>query len=332
MERSHLASPADLPCGLVCHGADTKTAGCPEKMSRPQKRRRRAERCAVRSALVLTGNLKREFHVGQIDGPFTAGGSSCLLESKLCQLESKLDQVLVLLTGAWQPYHDVCSDADLISPPGLDQISAVLTYLRPDAPEFVPSLGTVISDTVENGGSEVTEKGSKQEAPDIVHSFEARITALEGGMEELLASDGPKVQEAWRKSIDNVQEHVDLEVARLRVAMDADYSLCAKKLKELELNLECLQVDQDSQHSAASSSTHIERDVKINLDIDLGALTPMQRGLFKHIGGTLNTFAADRRRKHLQELKQNLSGQKAGQMKDQQAQVLNLLEQLMDSS
>ena len=54
-----------------------------------------------------------------------------------------------------------------------------------------------------------------------------------GGMEELLARDGPVVKEAWRKSIDDMQEHVDLEVARLRVAMDADYSLCAKALKEL---------------------------------------------------------------------------------------------------
>ena len=209
-------------------------------------------------------------------------------------------------------------------------MSAVLTYLRPDAPEFVPSLGTAISGTVENGGSELTEKDSEQEAPDIVHSSKARITALEDGMEELLTRDGPKVEEVLRKSIDSVQEHVDLEVARLRVAMDADYSICMKKLKELELKMERPEVD--SQHSAAGSSTHVARDVKINLDIDLGALTPMQRGLFKHIGGTLDNFVAERRRKHLQELKQNLSGQKAGQMKDQQAQVLNLLEQLMDSS
>ena len=69
------------------------------------------------------------------------------------------------------------------------------------------------------------------------------------------------------------------------------------------------------------------QDAKVDLDLDLTALTPMQRGLYKKIGGALNSLIPEKQSKHLWDLRQNVSGQKEGSMKDQQLHVLELLEQ-----
>ena len=98
-KRSHLASPLGLPvwCGHECLG-DTLTLS-PPKLSRPQKRRRRADRQAVRNAMVNTSALQGElgirkedsWRLDNIDSP-SAG-----TQSHIQELHAKIDQIIVFL-------------------------------------------------------------------------------------------------------------------------------------------------------------------------------------------------------------------------------------------
>ena len=62
------------------------------------------------------------------------------------------------------------------------------------------------------------------------------------------------------------------------------------------------------------------------MSVELPNFTPMQKGLFKQLGGMLNRLVAPKRKTRLQELRKNLSNQEDGPTKQQQYDVLELLE------
>ena len=84
--------------------------------------------------------------------------------------------------------------------------------------------------------------------------------------------------------------------------VDHDYSQCRKSLESLESRLV-----QSSVASYGHGHGMSARDGKVNLDIV--TFTPTQRGLFKQISGILNSLVAEKRRRQLKEMRENLSGQ-----------------------
>ena len=142
MERSRPAPPSSLPCDLERQGDSSLS---PEKLSRPQKRRRRADQQAVRKALVHT----RSLHAALVDDNVGLRNVSSAPEtdvhSKFNILESKLDQVLSIISSLWscpQPEFiaDMCANQT-----AEDETCVVLDYLNPNATEFVPAVEESIS-------------------------------------------------------------------------------------------------------------------------------------------------------------------------------------------
>merc|ERR1719263_1885185 len=105
-----------------------------------------------------------------------------------------------------------------------------------------------------------------------------------------------------------------MEIGRARAQADDDYSQCTRSLHALELKVEQL----ISQSGAGSSKVMPPKsEPKVDINIDTSFLSPMQRGLYKQIGGALNRLIPNKRKDHLQQLRHNLSGQAAGSTKDQ---------------
>eukprot|EP00928_Gymnodinium_smaydae_P046007 TRINITY_DN30612_c0_g1_i1.p1 TRINITY_DN30612_c0_g1~~TRINITY_DN30612_c0_g1_i1.p1 ORF type:complete len:363 (-),score=45.60 TRINITY_DN30612_c0_g1_i1:119-1153(-) len=131
MDRSRRASPTQLS-GHVRYGANHVI----EKLSPPQKRRRRLQRSAIRHALVLSDGLKEICGVQSDQLPitqkFTEDSPSVVanmlqrVEFKLELIQNSVQLLMQSLTNTcfekeWGPYRD----ADL--------------QLNPDAPEFAPA-------------------------------------------------------------------------------------------------------------------------------------------------------------------------------------------------
>ena len=151
-------------------------------------------------------------------------------------------------------------------------------------------------------------------------------------MEELLGQEASSNTEEVHASIRGVEQHFELELTRARAQSDYDFSRCMKSLQSLEST-----VQQSLKEPAAVGSNvvgarepEIDTTNDIDLKKDLDDLSPMQRGLYKQIGGALNALVSEKRRKHLRELQQNLSAQPAGPMKEQQDRVLQMLQQQLD--
>ena len=112
MERSHLVPLASLLCDHACIGDDIQLS--PETLSRPQKRRRRAERRAVRDALVHTVKLKSEIGLGDADNTnedlqvFTLDDRFSVLERNIgpagcafMEWVSNIDRLVLKMHSVW---------------------------------------------------------------------------------------------------------------------------------------------------------------------------------------------------------------------------------------
>jgi archaellum component FlaC len=194
------------------------------------------------------------------------------------------------------------------------QVSDVLQYLNP-APEFVTQ------QEIDSAGDE-----SFASLPDFsrkVQDIEERVSKIE---EDLRENDLSKITADLHSSLQAAEERVDVELSRLRVQADHDYSLCVRRVMSLEGKAEIFSAQNGTDSSKLGKASLPARNAIVNLDLDLTSLTTMQRGLYKQIGGALNALVPEKQLKHLQDLRKNLSGQKAGLMKDQQLHVLELLE------
>lgn len=328
MERSHLELPSPRMRSRECH-EEHYNLQSPEKMSRPQKRRKRAARSAIRAALCNSFALKSTLGVPVQEDINQASPSevhsvfskSPCIESKLLSMEAKIDTLLSLCQPLWDAsqfcYSEPgeCNEAHAISDINNDKVSKVLQYLNPDAPEFLPQSPS---------SEEPQQAGQDDRSLERIEYLENRADEMESEVVELQDKVISNISEV-ATSLAHVEERIDLEVSRLRVQMDADYSRCARSIATLESRSEPCANASSSSHQP-SETPSLARAAKIDLNADVSSFTPMQKGLFKQMGGMLNALVEDRRRKQLKELRDNLSGQKEGHLKDQQCQVLDFLE------
>ena len=119
------------------------------------------------------------------------------------------------------------------------------------------------------------------------------------------------------------------DIVFLRAQVDFDFSRCMSAVAKLETTFKehCVdKADGDESCVSKGGAASSTPGRKIDLTIDLESFNPMQRGLFKQIGGMLNTLVMEKRTKHLEELRQNVSSQCDGPAKEQQLRVVEALE------
>ena len=323
MERSRLASPLPSLCDPERH--EDGTTPSPSKLSRPQKRRRRADRQAVKEALISTYSLKSKLADENFIAPSMPSWGTCIdqtsIPSRLLAIESKLDYILCIMAPS---YCQVKGDS---IPTGQtnqfieEQISTVLHCLNPAAHEFVPH--AAYQPAADSTCSQLPDEPKAEE--NMLKSLETRIVCLENHFDELQADESSAGQDDIVAVCRDLEERLDLEMSRLRSQVDDDYSQCAKSIAALDAKLQRLPAD-----VIQASTPQADKTKSIDLNIDLGSFSPTQKGLFKQIGGQLNRLVADRRRKRLEELRRNLANQEDGAFKQQQSQVLDVLERQLN--
>ena len=249
MERSRLVSPSSQLSELERH--DDVTAISPIKLSRPQKRRRRADRQAVRDALVNTSSLKsalsaQNIIVNDTDESINPVSNT---QMQLSVLESKVDQLLLLVSTLWCTSSaddgGVASSDQSVS----TQMADVLRYLNPAAPEFIPSNSSEFPTCEESGtttnvrsqgevthrqGSPSSQQSRNQDISEQMEFLAARVSRVEGEVEELLGQEASSNTEEVHASIRGVEQHFELELTRARAQSDYDFSRCMKSLQSLE--------------------------------------------------------------------------------------------------
>ena len=102
MKRSDLVSPESLLCGPESHGDYKTEYVAREKLSSPQKRRRLAERRAVRDALVLTANLKEHLGIDPHGQAVYNDQFSCVVGSNDAHLVADCSCWSTSLIKCWQ--------------------------------------------------------------------------------------------------------------------------------------------------------------------------------------------------------------------------------------
>lgn len=125
-------SPSPQLRDLERHGYGT--AALPVSLSRPQKRRRRADRRAVRDALVATSSLKSALDIASAGEYANAKVDD---QSQMSALVVKMDQLLHMMATLVCHFSDGVCDAG--SAFVMEQVDDVLQYLNPAAPEFIPT-------------------------------------------------------------------------------------------------------------------------------------------------------------------------------------------------
>ena len=120
-----------------------------DKMTPPQKRRRRLMRQAVRESIAATSRLcdNVPFVVPKSD-PLDQRGdpkvtsehvhARCDATSQLLALESKVDQVLMLVSTLWSNSCHFGGMAESCQPAS-EQVPNLLQCFSPETPEFIPS-------------------------------------------------------------------------------------------------------------------------------------------------------------------------------------------------
>lgn len=291
------------------------------KLSRPQKRRRRADRTAVRNAIINTSCLKMDLAGNHFEGTrhvelekLMHPTVTCDVQIHLEMMSSKLDQIMHFLATGFGYGFPQARDEHSQYQCCEGQVSSVLEYLNPAAPDFIPSAktGGVDDRTTHIVGSE---------------TIDGRIDTLEDQVKDLQTEGGTNKDE-MQASFQALEEHVDLEIVRLRAQTDHDYSACRRSLAALEAKF----LEFSGDRSVSSQARQFVSDVKIDLNMDLSHFNPMQKGLFRQFGNMLNQLAPEKRRSHMQELWQNVSKQQEGPSKQQQVDVVNLLEQTFQQS
>ena len=226
-------------------------------------------------------------------------------------LEYKLDQVLAILANQCHT-HASDQQVSIDGPPGLEHVSAVLNYLRPGADEFVPASKEHVQE----------ESCGRESLQDSLTHLQARVETLDNEIGELQSEQSSHAAEI-AAVCRSLEERLEVEISRVRSQSDDDYSQVAKSVAALETKFsQCIARSDQASEPAA--------EIKIDLSCNLDGLTPNQKGLFKQLGGQLNRLVPSRRRKRLDELQDNLRNWEDGSLKEQQLQVLKLLEHLLN--
>lgn len=303
------------------------------KLSRPQKRRRRADRQAIRAALVNTSNLKQElsllnFDVVDVEGAQSPTSPTQMLHQQMYSLDSKLDQIIGLLAcGAWYGSDMQHSPNQYLSP--TEQTSIVLQCLDPAAPVFTPkkdidTLGDDAKHLIDSGKADFPEVCAGPATTDLdeqLQNVDSRVRSLEEQLEDIQAELQSHATPESEISFKDLESHIDLEITRVRAQVEHDYSRCMTSITALEEKVARLSSGSDSQPGLKHTTNE-----KIDLNSHPAHFNAMQKGLVKQLGAMLNSLVDGRRSKQLQELRRNLASQKGGATKQQQGEVLDFLE------
>lgn len=152
-----------------------------------------------------------------------------------------------------------------------------------------------------------------------LQSLEERLTLIEDTLNEKSVDESQIEDGTLQTSIKDLEDRMELEITRLRAQTDHDYSRCQESIEVLQTRL-----DDNSQSIPPPPA---KMNPKIDFSMNLDSFDPTQRGLFKQLGGMLNSLTADKQKAQLTELRRNLSGQPDGAFKAKQSQVLDILEQ-----
>ena len=227
MERSHLELPSFQMRSHECHEEHFKLQS-PEKLSRPQKRRKRAAKCAVREALCHTSALKKMLGVpGMVDTNQASSTDSqrvftkpSCIESKLVSMEAKIDTVLSLFQIFWeaaQPCHAKPGELGEVQTNEVtdhDDVSTLSQRLSPDAPIFRPqSLAAA-------GVQQVGQAGAVSSEP---ASFSADISSQdpkEPSPDERQVEGLSNFEDQYSEEDDDVLDGSELEQLRIAALRD----------------------------------------------------------------------------------------------------------------
>lgn len=329
MERSRPVSPPLLLSDPERHEDDFKLS--PIKLTRPQKRRRRADRQAVRDALINTSALKSALATENFDTRTWVNPACPVSDTpgsihfRLQALESKIDQLLCAVLPGFQ-YS--CVDATSMEhqrQPDDEQVMGSLGfcnyYGEVDPIESADRQMSTVLQYMTAATPEYVSKDAREDAeaePRRANEIEARLEQLEQTSLDQEARMNER-EKATKERIKAIEQHFDAEVYRVQANHEHDYSKLVEKIKSFPAAKpdSCkLPVEQNVQNERATSSTHVPESAGFD---------SMQKGLYRKFSNSLRSLQPEQRDKRIADLTNNLNGQPEGSEKTKQMEVLLLL-------
>ena len=159
--------------------------------------------------------------------------------------------------------------------------------------------------------------GCGQAMKAIQQEFESKLDAIEGVLESSLQED------QLDKIISRVESSFDMALYRLQAKHEHDYADLKKLLlQSMDTAKGQQQMPNDWQNRSSTSDGLKSKAVPDGFDA-------MQKSLVVNFSNMISKLLPEQRRSRLRDLRNNLSGQPPGKMRDKQQAVLDHVESLL---